>query len=141
MNVDLKPTTQDNKLDDAKETEMQRHKRINRRVGYIAAFLAISTLALPFVMTFDSLFSGYEYNVTVEHFIVAFWVIAPAVWLFYEWFYLIIPALQEIKEGSNRDYHLEIFKHQQSIVRAMWAAFLIVVLAEYQIIPLTDMFG
>ena len=61
--------------------------------------------------------------------LVAGWAVGPAIWLFVEWFYFLRPAV------ISKEIPIEIVSHEQSVVRAMWAAFLIVVAATYNVIP------
>ena len=103
----------------------ERHNFINRIMARAAFGFAILSL---YGVSIPALREG-----SVKYWIVGFWALIPAIWLFYEWFYLLKPAIAA--KETERDLELDIATHEQSVVRAMWAAYFIVVVAFYQVSP------
>jgi len=104
----------------------KRRSNVNRWAAGVAFSLVFITLFVS-----DSWVKPYKYLVA------GFWTFAPPVWLFLEYFFLINPILTRLKEG--RAEYLDMIKHEQSVVRAMWGSFLVVVIADYKIIDVTKL--
>lgn len=89
-------------------------------VNIVAAILALGSLALV-VVHIACLFQIPRW---FRAFIVGFWTIGPPFWLWIEWYHIQKPKLGK----ENILEKLELVKHGQSVVRALWAA-LVAVLA------------
>ena len=60
--------------------------------------------------------------------IVAFWVIGPPCWLWFEWFYIVKP-----KKPGQTDF--DQYAHGQSVVRAMWLALVTLLIGAFGLLP------
>ena len=105
---------------------LDKHQKCNQRMAVVAILAAATStfLALP-CFTFEK---PYKFVV------IGLWAVIPPAWLFYEWFYLLKPAIED-QDANNKHILLEIIKHEQSVVRALWAAFLIALTSIYGVGP------
>jgi hypothetical protein len=100
-------------------------------MAYIAGPLATITLIAPLVTPI----ACYGISQSLARGIVGFWALVPAIWLWYEWFHYLKPIVNSKRyEG---ELELDMVKHEQSVVRAMWAAFVVVTAALYGVLPIT----
>ena len=97
------------------------HKSANRTMGRLAFSLAVLSLVPRFWVAPKNL---------VGQIIFGFWAFAPALWLFVEWYWFLKPAVEE------KLLPVDQVVHQQSIVRALWAAYLVLVVGTYGLVDL-----
>lgn len=106
----------------------KRHQFINRLMALVAFCFAISTLVAGLQLKL----SGGDVSALSKITVVGGWAVGPPFWLWFEWFFLLKPT---IPLASNPAIQLETIKHEQSIVRALWAGFLAVTVVLYDVVP------
>lgn len=90
-------------------------------MAWTAGPLAAVSMLLPVV---------WDISIFWRKLIVGAWTVGPALWLFYEWFYLLGPAVAADKAKMDQ------VSHQQSVVRALWAAYIVALAGAYNLLGL-----
>lgn len=97
-----------------------RHSRRNRQMAVVAGLLAAATVLVGYC---------WDLSVGADRLIVGLWVVGPPAWLFVEWFFFLKPAVEA------EELTMEMVSHEQSVVRAMWAGFLVAIAVLYEVYP------